>query len=68
MTQTQNTIILAHLKEHGKIDPMQALKQYGSFRLSARIHNLRADGHIIQTFRKRLRNKKVVAEYKYCGE
>jgi hypothetical protein len=68
MTQTQNKMILAHLKEHGKIDPMQALKQYGSFRLSARIHNLRADGHIIQTFRKRLKNKKVVAEYKYCGK
>jgi hypothetical protein len=68
MAQTQNKKILAHLKEHGKIDLMQALNLYGSFRLSARIHNLRADGHIIQTFRKRLRNKKVVAEYKYCGE
>ena len=60
MKETQNKRILEHLKEHGKIDPMQALKQYGSFRL--------ADGHIIQTFRKRLRNKKVVAEYKYCGK
>jgi hypothetical protein len=68
MTQTQNKMILAHLKEHCKIDPMQALMQYGSFRLSARIHNLRADGHIIQTFRKRLKNKKIVAEYKYCGK
>ena len=68
MTQTQNKNILAYLKQHGKIDCMQALEKFGSFRLSARIHNLRADGHIIQTFRKRLKNKKIVAEYKYCGK
>ena len=68
MTQTQNDMILAHLKEHGKIDPMQALKQYGSFRLSARIYDLRQDGHNIQKFSKRLKNKKVVAEYKLLGD
>ena len=68
MKETQNKRILEHLKEHGKIDPMQALKQYGSFRLSARIYDLRQDGHNIQKFSKRLKNKKIVAEYKYCGK
>jgi len=68
MTQTQNKMILAHLKKHGKINWFEAYKHYNSSRLAARIYNLRQDGHIIQTFRKRLKNKKIVAEYKYCGE
>ena len=49
MTQTQNDLILEHLKEHGTINPLQALELYGSFRLSARILDLRQDGHNIET-------------------
>lgn len=37
------TKILNHLKEHGKINPMEALEQYGCFRLAAVIFCLRKD-------------------------
>ncbi len=47
MTQTQQ--ILKHLKSKGSITPVVALSQYGCFRLAARIHDLRAEGHNIQT-------------------
>ena len=63
MTQTQNNMILEHLKEHGTINPLQALELYGSFRLSARILDLRKDGHNIETTRKTVK-KKTFAEYK----
>lgn len=36
--------IKAHLKRHGSITPMQALRLYGSFRLGARIYNLKKQG------------------------
>ena len=47
--EAQNKAILKHLKAGRKITPIQALNLYGCFRLSARIHNLRADGHKIDT-------------------
>tara|TARA_R100000656_G_scaffold72136_2_gene53885 strand:+ start:8987 stop:9193 length:207 start_codon:yes stop_codon:yes gene_type:complete len=68
MTQTQNDMILAHLKKHGKIDFWQALYKCKSSRLAARIYDLRQDGHNIQKFSKRLKNKKIVAEYKLLGD
>ena len=66
MTQTQNDMILAHLKEHGTINPLQALELYGSFRLSARILDLRQEGHNIETIRYTVK-KKTFAEYHYAG-
>ena len=39
----QNRKILAHIKYMGYIDPITALKQYGCFRLAARIKDLRLD-------------------------
>ena len=47
--EAQNKAILKHLKTGRKITPIQALNLYGCFRLSARIHNLRLDGHKIDT-------------------
>ena len=38
--------ILMHLKAHGCITPMDAMK-FGCYRLSARIHELRRDHNII---------------------
>jgi hypothetical protein len=46
--KSQKEIILQHLKEHGSISPMTALNQYGSFRLGARIWELKREGHIIE--------------------
>lgn len=47
MTQSQQ--ILNHLREHGSITPMTALAEYGCMRLGARIYDLKACGHQINT-------------------
>lgn len=46
---TQKEHILAHLKQHGIITPIEALNLYGCFRLAARIHDLVKDGHAIHS-------------------
>ena len=46
---TQSASILHHLQERGSITPMQALNDYGCFRLAARINDLRNAGHVIHT-------------------
>ena len=43
MIQTQNKMILKHLKQYGKINPKQAYDKYSCMRLSARIFDLRGD-------------------------
>ena len=44
---TQKEMILAYMREHGSITPMEALNYCGCMRLSARIHDLRNMGHDI---------------------
>lgn len=46
MTQTET--ILAHLKAGGSITPIDALRDYGCFRLAARIKDLRDEGHPVE--------------------
>ena len=41
--------ILKHLQEYGSITPMEALEQYGCYRLGARVFDLRRDGYEINT-------------------
>ena len=41
--------ILKHLQENGSITPMEALEQYGCYRLGARVFDLRQDGYDIST-------------------
>lgn len=41
--------ILAYLQEGNRITPIEALEKFGSFRLGARIADLRADGHDIKS-------------------
>lgn len=48
-TDSQCASILAHLKTRGSINPMIALKQYGCFRLAARVKDLKDEGHLINT-------------------
>jgi len=50
-TISQNKAILRHLKTGRAITPIEALNLFGSFRLSARIFNLREQGHDIITTR-----------------
>jgi hypothetical protein len=45
---TQNDQILKHLK-NGPITPMEALNDYGCFRLASRINDLKNAGHNIVT-------------------
>lgn len=45
---TQENSILKDLLRGCSITPLDALKKYGCFRLSARIYNLRAEGYNIQ--------------------
>lgn len=47
--KSQNKQILEYLKNGNSITPIEALNLFGSFRLGARIKNLRDDGHNIIT-------------------
>ena len=55
MTQEQR--LEKYLKKHGRINPMQAWKLLGIYRLSAVIYNLRKTGFTIETTRKAVTNQ-----------
>ena len=44
---SQKIAVLKYMQEHGSITPMEALKHIGSFRLGARIYDLKGEGHDI---------------------
>lgn len=46
---TQEAVILFNLQCGRTITPMDALKEFGCFRLGARIHQLKKAGHHIET-------------------
>lgn len=46
---SQNEQILAYLKTGHSLTPLEALRNFGCFRLGARIHNLKAQGYAIKT-------------------
>jgi len=46
---SQNAQILDHLRTYGAITPIVALRDYGVFRLGARIYDLKQAGHQIAT-------------------
>jgi len=41
--------VLDYLQVNGSITPMEALREFGCYRLGARIWDLRHDGHSIST-------------------
>lgn len=47
--KSQKAMILSHLKRFGSIEPLTALRDYGIYRLGARISDLRQDGYNIIT-------------------
>ena len=59
---SQNTRILDYLKSGKKLTPIVALQKFGCFRLSARILDLRQQGHAIITTNI-TRKGKTFAEY-----
>lgn len=46
---TQKKIILKHLQDYGSIEPLEALGDYGIYRLASRISELRDAGYKITT-------------------
>lgn len=62
MATSQKKQILNHLSKKG-ITPLEALHLFGCFRLSARIKDLRDEGHKIKTTMIRVGKKKMVAKY-----
>ena len=46
-TTSQDKIVLWHMTKHKSITSMDAFSMYGITRLSAKIYNLRQDGHKI---------------------
>ena len=65
MTQTE--MIRAHLESGREITPMDALQQYGCFRLAARIKDLRDAGMPIETATEQ-RDGKAWAKYRLVGQ
>lgn len=59
---TQCKQILEYMRKHGSITPLEALEYCGSFRLSARIKNLRDAGYSIDTVNE-TKNGKTYARY-----
>lgn len=43
------TRVLDYLRANGSITPLEALREFGCYRLGARIWDLRHDGHSIST-------------------
>jgi len=62
---TQNDMILVALKNGERVTPLSALQNFGCFRLSARIWDLRNDGHPISKKIISTPQGKSVAEYYY---
>jgi hypothetical protein len=65
MTQTEQ--IRAHLLSGRDITPLEALDQYGCFRLAARVSDIREEGHDIETIIEE-RNGKRYARYRLVGQ
>ncbi len=64
MRTTQNQKVYDYMKEHGGISQRDAIA-FRCFRLSARIHDLRADGHLIKSERRAFRSENGIGYYAY---
>ena len=54
---SQNEKILDYIKDTGSITPLDALREFGCMRLSARIFDLKRDGHKITVEKKNTKNR-----------
>lgn len=59
---SQEAAILNYLRKGKKLTPLEALRRFGCFRLSARVYDLRVRGHIIVSKTIQVSGKRV-AEY-----
>jgi hypothetical protein len=60
---SQDEMVLRALRRGEKLTPIDALKRFGCFRLGARVHTLRQDGHKILTTIVEVGDGKHVARY-----
>lgn len=62
---------LNYMKEHGSITPMDALNDYGCFRLASRIADLKRAGYLIRSEKVKVRTRDgsevYVAQYSLIG-
>ena len=65
MAITQREAILEYLQIAHNITTLEALMKFGCFRLGARIHELRQQGHIIETELTTDNAGKTYARYRY---
>lgn len=66
MSQTDQIL---HALQHGEVvTPIDALQRFGTFRLAARISELREQGYPIRTHKVRTRAGKTIAAYALEGE
>lgn len=54
---SQNDRLLAYLKRHGQINPLEAWQHIGVYRLAARCHDLKCAGHKITKETVAVRNR-----------
>ncbi len=67
----QRQMVLKYLQNHGTIDPMRALNEFGCFSLSQRISELKKQGHPIiaeRISKQGLFGKVNYAEYHLIGK
>jgi hypothetical protein len=62
-TETQQQMIYDALINGWHITPIEALREFGCFRLAARIHDLRSLGVRIETLTRDIGDGRTVAEY-----
>ena len=61
--ESQNQQVLAYLRTGRVITPLEALEQFGCFRLAARIYDLRKRGWPIHCDRTAMEGGKIVGHY-----
>ena len=64
-TSTQKKCILEYLQTGKALTPLEALDKFGCFRLGARIHELKGDGHDIMKEMVKTPGGAMVAQYSF---
>lgn len=65
---SQKEWVLNYLRNHGDLTPLEALGQFGIYRLAARVWELKNDGYNIECEVKHDHNGKAYASYRLIEE
>lgn len=66
--ESQNKMIMGHLRRHKSITPLTAISQYNCMRLAARIFDLKEAGHTINKEMIEISSGKQIARYTLIKE